>query len=180
VIAARRDWALVSGAFAAVLSAMTSTAISSAQHPQAPAWVDPKAVVERYLAAVQAGDERAVRELLAPAATWHLRGDLPFAGFWQGRDAILGEFLTTALGYYEPDSMHLEPTGVVVEGDRVVLEWVSRARTRAGEPYENFCIAVFTVREGRIQAVREYMDTLYAHRVAFSAPEPSGVRPREA
>jgi ketosteroid isomerase-like protein len=27
---------------------------------------------------------------------------------------------------------------------------------------------VFTVRDGRIHAVREYMDTLYAHRVAFS------------
>ena len=30
------------------------------------------------------------------------------------------------------------------------------------------CIGVFTVRDGTIHAVREYMDTLYAHRVAFS------------
>ena len=27
--------------------------------------------------------------------------------------------------------------------------------------------SVFTVRDGRIESVREYMDTLYAHRVAF-------------
>jgi uncharacterized protein len=50
----------------------------------------------------------------------------------------------------------------------VTLEWTSRARTAAGEPYENFCIGVFTVRDGRIVAVREYMDTHYAHRVAFA------------
>ena len=34
--------------------------------------------------------------------------------------------------------------------------------------YENGCIGVFTIREGKIQDVREYMDTLYADNVAFS------------
>jgi ketosteroid isomerase-like protein len=48
------------------------------------------------------------------------------------------------------------------------MEWTSRARNRRGESYENFCIGVFTVRDGKIHAVREYMDTLYAHRTAFS------------
>ena len=48
------------------------------------------------------------------------------------------------------------------------MEWTSRARTRRGAPYENCCIGVFTVRDGRIQSVREYMDTQYAHNVAFS------------
>ena len=41
----------------------------------------------------------------------------------------------------------------------MTLEWTSRARTATGVPYENFCIGVFTVRDGRIAAVREYMDT---------------------
>ena len=40
--------------------------------------------------------------------------------------------------------------------------------TAAGEPYENFCIGVFTLRDGRIAAVREYMDTGYARRTAFA------------
>jgi uncharacterized protein len=57
---------------------------------------------------------------------------------------------------------------MVAEGDVVAMEWISRARNRRGEPYENFCIGVFTARDGKIQAVREYMDTLYAHTVAFS------------
>jgi ketosteroid isomerase-like protein len=48
-----------------------------------------------------------------------------------------------------------------------VVEWTSRARTRRGEPYENFCVGVFTVRDGKIQAVREYMDTAYATRMLF-------------
>ena len=63
---------------------------------------------------------------------------------------------------------------MVAEGDRVVLQWTSRARTRGGREYENGCIGVFTIRDGRIQAVREYMDTLYAGRVAF-ADEPAAL-----
>jgi ketosteroid isomerase-like protein len=129
---------------------------------------DPREVMSRYLETVRRGDAAALRDCFAPDATWLLRGDLPIAGEWRGRDAIVDEFLAAALGFYEPGTIELLPTGTVVEGDRVVLEWISRARTRGGAPYENHCIGVFTVREGRIQAVREYMDTLYAHRVAFS------------
>ena len=130
--------------------------------------VDSKAVAERYVAAVMAGDERALRESFAEDACWELRGELPISGRWEGRDAIIGEFLATALSYYEPGSVSLEVTSLVAEGDLVVMEWTSRARNRRGEPYENCCIGVFTVRDGTIKSVREYMDTLYAHKVAFS------------
>jgi hypothetical protein len=72
--------------------------------------------------------------VFAEDASWQLRGDLLISGSWNGRDAIVDEFLATALSYYEPGSVSLEVTSV-----------------------------------GRIRAVREYMDTLYAHRVALSA-----------
>ena len=71
------------------------------------------------------------------------------------------------MSYYQPDSVSIEVTSIVAEGDTVVAEWTSRARTTDGAPYENDCIGVFAVRDGRIASVREYMDTLYASRVAF-------------
>jgi ketosteroid isomerase-like protein len=77
-------------------------------------------------------------------------------------------FFATAMANYEPGSFTLEMTAVVAEQDEVVLQWTSRARTRDGRPYENGCIAIFTVHAGTIQAVREYMDRLYAGH-AFSA-----------
>ena len=45
----------------------------------------------------------------------------------------------------------LEITGMIAERDHIVLQWTSRARTRDGRPYENGCIGVFTIREGRIE-----------------------------
>ena len=77
------------------------------------------------------------------------------------------EFLATALSYYAPGSISIEVTGIVAEGNRVVMQWTSRARTRGGRSYENGCIGVFTIEDGQIQHVREYMDTLYARDVAF-------------
>jgi uncharacterized protein len=127
-----------------------------------------KAAVGRYIGAVESGDERRIRECFTEDASWQLRGELPISGNWEGLDAIVDEFLATAMRYYSPGSVCLEVTGLVAEGDQVVMEWTSRARNRRGEPYENFCIGVFTVRDGKIHAVREYMDTLYAHRTAFS------------
>src|SRR5262245_6898858 len=94
---------------------------------------DTKAVVERYVAAVAARDLDAVRALFAPDATWTLAaGDLPISGTWEGRDAILGDFLATALARYEPGSILLEITGLIAEGERVALQWTSRARTVDG------------------------------------------------
>lgn len=133
------------------------------------ATTDSRAVIEDYVSALQNGHVEAVRAIFADDASWKLDGELPISGDWRGGDAIVDEFLTSARSYFEPDSIAIEVTGTVSEGDQVVLEWTSRARTRLGNRYENHCIAVFTVRDGKIQSVREYMDTLYAHRVAFAA-----------
>ncbi|HZC73208.1 MAG TPA: nuclear transport factor 2 family protein [Jatrophihabitans sp.] len=129
---------------------------------------DSASVLQQYVSAVQAGDEPTVRDLFAADATWTLAaGDLPISGTWTGRDAILNDFLATALSHYEPGSVQLEITGLTSEGERAVLQWTSRARTRDGRPYENDCIGVFTIRGGKIHAVREYMDTLYASDTVF-------------
>ena len=129
---------------------------------------DSKSILAGYVAAVEAGDQQAIRDLFAEDATWTLAaGNLPISGTWEGRETVLGEFLAGALSHYEPGSVSLEITGMITEGDQAVLQWTSRARTREGLPYENDCIGVFTIQNGRIRAVREYMDTLYARETAF-------------
>lgn len=39
---------------------------------------------------------------------------------------------------------------MIAEHNQVVLQGTSRARTRDGRPYENGCIGVFTISEGKI------------------------------
>jgi uncharacterized protein (TIGR02246 family) len=126
-----------------------------------------KGVIERYMAAIGAGDVAAVRGSFAPDATWWLRGDLPISGTWDGRDAIIDDFFGTAMSYYEAGSVNIEVTSILADGEHVAAEWTSRARTTDGAPYENHCAAWFHVRDGHIHSVREYMDTKYAAEIAF-------------
>jgi uncharacterized protein (TIGR02246 family) len=131
--------------------------------------LDSTMVLHRYVAAVEAGDQAAVRELFSEDATWRLDAcELPTSGTWEGRDQIMDGFFATAMSHYEPGSVNLEITAMIVGDDEVVLQWTSRARTTDGRPYENGCIGLFTIRDGEIQAVSEYMDTLYVREVLFS------------
>ena len=96
----------------------------------------------------EAGDLSTVRDSFAetpPGA----RRRLPISGHWRGRDVIVDEFLGGARSFFEPGSVRSRSRSLFAEGDKVSLEWTSRARTAAGEPYENHCAGVFTVRDGR-------------------------------
>ncbi len=59
----------------------------------------------------------------------------------------------------EPGSaLALEVTNVLSVGDQVIAEWTSRATARGGATYHNRNIGIFTVRDRKIAAVREYTE----------------------
>ncbi|WP_242910634.1 nuclear transport factor 2 family protein [Actinomadura terrae] len=128
---------------------------------------DPRTVVVRYVEAVRDGDAEVVRASFAEDATWHYPGDLPISKVWRGRDAIVDEFLGGMEPLLVPGTLEIELVGTTAEGDRVVAEWTSRARTVHGAAYDNRCAGVFTVRDGRIASVVEYTDTRHAATVLF-------------
>ncbi|WP_131739332.1 nuclear transport factor 2 family protein [Actinomadura roseirufa] len=128
---------------------------------------DPRAVVVRYVEAVRDGDADAVRASFTEDATWRYPGDLPISKVWRGRDAIVDGFLGGMAPVFVPGTVEIELVGTVAEGDRVVAEWTSKARTVHGAVYDNRCVGVFTVRGGLIAAVVEYTDTRHAAAVLF-------------
>ncbi len=123
---------------------------------------DAKAVLQRYLDALIAGDLAAIEDSFAPDATWWLHGTLPLSGTKRGRAEIL-EFLLSAGSLYQPGTQKFESGDTTAEGDRAVLEWrVCATAAATGKPYDNSYAGVFVVRDGRIVEVREYLDTLHA------------------
>jgi len=58
--------------------------------------------------------------------------------------------------------------GVTAEGDRVALEVESYGELLNGRVYNQEYHALMTIREGRISAVREYMDTQHVAAVWFA------------
>jgi NADPH:quinone reductase-like Zn-dependent oxidoreductase/ketosteroid isomerase-like protein len=138
-------------------------------HKEDPVMNDPKTVVTRYVEAVAAGDLPTIRASFAPDVVWTYPGDLPLSGDWKGRDLVVDEFLGAAAGnLFAPGTpVTIELVNVIADGEQVFAEWTAQATARAGGAYSNKCAGVFTVRDGLIVAVREYLDTDHARRVLF-------------
>ncbi|WP_030238311.1 nuclear transport factor 2 family protein [Streptomyces sp. NRRL S-350] len=130
--------------------------------------LDPKAVVVRYVNAVIEGDLAVIRDSFAEDATWEYPGDLPLSRVWTGRDAIVDDFLVGAGRFFAPGGApKVTLTNVLADGDQVLAEWLAEGTAVGGGHYDNRCAGVFTVADGRITGVREYLDTRMVGRVLF-------------
>jgi uncharacterized protein len=129
---------------------------------------DTRQAVAGYVAALQRGDNAALRASFSATATWTIRGDIPVAGTWTGPDEILDGFLAAMFATLDPDAPVVQTLHrIIADGDYAVAEWTSQARARNGTPYENDYAVVFHVTDGLIDAVTEYCDTSYLKRTLF-------------
>ncbi|WP_028938624.1 nuclear transport factor 2 family protein [Pseudonocardia spinosispora] len=121
---------------------------------------EPRDVVNRYFEALLAGDQGTIWDSWAEDGSCWYSGDLPISGTWHGRDGVINGFLATAFAHLDPDrEVGLKITNLFAEGEQVLVEWHSWATGRTGRAYDQKNIGVFTVRDGKITAMREYADT---------------------
>lgn len=131
---------------------------------------DNKRAIEDYFAKVSAGSPE-IPGLLTDDVTWWVPQSSPLGGTYAGRDAVLGLMGQGTDLYDLSVPMQMEIQQMVAEGDTVCVQLVIRARTARGADYENHYHFVFRLRDGRICAVKEYVDTLYAQRMLFEGRE---------
>ena len=121
-------------------------------------------LVRRFLDALLAGDEGALRETLAADAVLVL----PRPGM-SGQTIAGADNLAAALGglirrYRDATARY----GTVLADERsAAVEWRLTAKLVSnGADYEQFYCWVFDVAEGRIAEIREYIDTAYGRRMS--------------
>jgi ketosteroid isomerase-like protein len=125
-----------------------------------------KALVRRFFDAMRAGDA-SLPELLSDDASWWVPPSSPLGGTYAGRERVLA-LMGSGVSLYDasvPFAIEIEQ--MVAEGDWVAVQMVMAARTAKGADYRNHYHFAFRVRDGRICAVKEYVDTLYAQRMLF-------------
>jgi ketosteroid isomerase-like protein len=111
---------------------------------------------------MSSGNGAAVMNALADSATWWVAGNFPLSG--TKTKAQFGE-LVGQLGSNIDGALRLTPSGVTAEGDRVAVEAESHAKMKNGKTYQNKYHFLFVVRDGKIQQVKEYLDTMHANDV---------------
>ncbi len=94
---------------------------------------------------------------LADDVTWTFFGSHRFAGTFRGKEELVAK-LFAPLGEVLADGIKVHTDSLTAEGDRVVMEARGEASTKDGRPYNNSYCIVITVRDGKIGAVREYLD----------------------
>lgn len=119
---------------------------------------DNKQVVLDFYDAGARGDMDACFALLSDDVTWTNIGTTKFSGTYAGKQAIAEDLLGPLFGQLKAGiSSQIEQ--LTAEGDVVVAQTSGTAETIDGIPYNNTYCQVITVRNGQIEAVKEYMDT---------------------
>lgn len=129
-----------------------------------------KSIARAFFAAGNAGDVAACLELVDEDVTWTNIGSTRLSGTYRGKQALVDELLGPLFARLEA-GIRSTVDRVIAEGDHVVVQSRGEASTRDGTAYNNTYCHVFRIRDGRIVAVTEYMDTALTARV-FGADEP--------
>ena len=117
-----------------------------------------RAVVQSWLDKASAGDMEGAFALFAEDAVWSNIGTTCFSGEHAGLGAIMKGLIGPLFSQLE-GGISSDVEALVADGERVVVLSQGKARTRSGKDYNNTYAQVFTVRDGKIVRVREYMDT---------------------
>jgi len=123
-----------------------------------------KAIVREYFRRIESGDAK-ITDLLSDDVTWWVPQSSALGGTHSGKAAVLA-LMGQGVDLYQPP-LHVVVEEMIAERDWVCAQVVIEAKTAAGLPYRNDYHFAFRVRDGRIVAVREYVDTQYAAEKLF-------------
>jgi ketosteroid isomerase-like protein len=118
-------------------------------------------LVKDFYAALGKGDIPTVLGMLSDDAEWempHPRDVVPFGGKWQGKEEVK-KFFGVMHDTVQMKGVELQE--FVTEGNKVVVIGHMKAvALPTGKEYENDLVAVWTVEQGKIKGMRDFMDTV--------------------
>jgi ketosteroid isomerase-like protein len=124
---------------------------------------DNKELLQRLFADVALGNAKPFVEAMADDFRWVIAGDSCWSGTYEGKETVMKEFFPKLRAVLARRATRA--TRFIAEGDQVVVEARGDNTTRSGLPYNNSYCLVYTVREGKLREVVEYMDTDLAIRL---------------
>jgi len=120
-------------------------------------------VVKQFYAALGKGNIPGVLDLLAEDVEWempHPREIVPFGGIWRGREEV-GKFFAVTHEYTEFKKVELRE--YIAQNNKVVVLGYTKVLVRANQrEYDNELVAIWTVENGKIKQMRDFMDTVPA------------------
>jgi uncharacterized protein len=129
---------------------------------------DNKKVVLAFLENLSAGKAQEMFGMMADSLTWWVAGRPEQFELAGTKTKAQMQELLGGIGAKLPKGLRVTAKAMTAEGNRVAVEAESYGETTNGKVYNNFYHFLFEVKDGKIQAVKEYMDTIHAKDVLLS------------
>lgn len=117
-----------------------------------------KQIVQSFFDDLAKGDGRPFIEAMADDFSWIIPGRATWSGEWRGKQAVREQLLRPLLARFATTYTN-RAVRLIAEGDHVVVECRGDVMTKTGKRYDNTYCYVFTLREGKLTELVEYMDT---------------------
>lgn len=115
-----------------------------------------KAIVTTFVEALGRGDAQAVKNLCAPDIQALCTGTSVLSGT-RGLAEIVAA--TGMLGQFTRNGIRFEILQITAEDDRVACEMKGHSELVNGMRYDNEYHMLFTLRDGQVHRMKEYLDT---------------------
>lgn len=122
-----------------------------------------KQTVKNFMEVFSSGNVEATLALMAESATWWVAGTMPISGTYD--KAAFGKLLGGVSASCKGGAIKLVPKAFTAEGERVAVETESFADLNNGRKYNNHYHFLFTVRDGKVASVKEYLDTMHTNAI---------------
>jgi ketosteroid isomerase-like protein len=119
-------------------------------------------VARTFFDTLSSGDLERLRMLLHEQATWNVMAiGIQGAGEKKGRKEIIEDFLGPARGLFVPGDPKIHIDRVISKGPVVAVEARGLGRFKNGKEYSNRYAFFIEIKDDKVIALREYLDSYY-------------------
>lgn len=116
-----------------------------------------KRLVQGIMDALARAERQPLFDAMAEDVSWRWMGVSSWSRTFKGKQQVVGELFGGVEETLTSFSVHVHQ--VLADGEHVVVEHTGQNTTPDGRRYDNNYCWVFSLRDGLIREVREYMDT---------------------
>lgn len=120
-----------------------------------------KQLLQHIYSELSKGNTTPFIEGLAEDVRWTIMGTTRWSKTYEGKQAILTELLGPLFAQFA-DRYTATAHRFIAEDDLVAVEVSGSVTTKSGKPYNNSYCYIFRFADGKIQEVKEYLDTQLA------------------
>jgi ketosteroid isomerase-like protein len=128
-----------------------------------------RSIVDAVFRALAQGERQPFADAMADDFSWTIAGNGPWARTWHGKDEVRRGLMAPLFAQFA-GTYRNRAARIVCDGDVVVVECRGHVATKAGQRYDNHYCYVIDIREGKMLALTEYMDTALAEAVLSPPP----------